>query len=935
MSKALAVLKVFFSLVSINSTESPSSVLSTGSTSRSTLARVTPQPSFSSTAYVGQAFRIPIPHDTLDAVSSEDITNLRFKMKTFHYGDIGSLSWVQFDARKREVYGFPMLGNAGRFFYKIILNDIITGALVNEIIFALRVEENGFQYSHELILNTGINFNQFMTMVNMRIDFATKLARYCFNERPAAILVKSFDKASRNLTVVFVNIPYSPCDEKTYSKLRKSLMDEKSHAIQPNFQNALTERFPIQSAYFKFFGACDPNLFGPEPPFEWGWLKHFLPVAILLCVVGIPVAISCLVNKYRTKPPVVQEKRIPRTLRRRNEDGADFTSHTVHFNNRYPSMLSVSNNSKEDCVGEDEKGVNAKANIPNGSPSSRHLTIPNATANRPRQGATTPTEKAKNQSPNQNSPYKSPYNREKGSFNVREMWDDDDDTERPPLNIPVYYTYKNNEEEQPSMLDGLFDMNFSGIAGNISTKLQGVKSMLNISQAETATEQEATKPLYETSNPGPSLSSKLKGLGKSMLNISTLTTNEPGMAAGTTSSYSPAPSLSTKLRDFGKSMLNISISEDKKDPENSFERQKAAYDDSDDSESYIYKPREYEDARSERQRYDDARRGSDFTRDDGSGGHPRHSIRRNTSEYELSQYNAPVRRHSTSSDYHNRAYDRYNNNHYNFGHDVPSAPQTNRKQSRESDFDDYPDFLFDVPSEPSLGGNTENEKSIFDADFDDDEDTPCLAKPTPIWNHVPVVKGRGGLGIESFALNEVKYQDYTNPHQYSNGPNRLRGKSLYSALGRNSYSSQSTLDFWDDDEYDRKMLSWKQSSKAKDDFFFSSFDDTSVSDLRRGKGGIPNGTKPHSKSQPKQGNSLLPDVGSLFSRDTRNARDTREKPPVVFTLGDEERELQEQEVERDNSMVDLIKTRVSNLLEPDGNVSKWFSGFSKSDNPVT
>lgn len=101
----------------------------------------------------------------------------------------------------------------------------------------------------------------------------------------------------------------------------------------------------------------------------------------------------------------------------------------------------------------------------------------------------------------------------------------------------------------------------------------------------------------------------------------------------------------------------------------------------------------------------------------------------------------------------------------------------------------------------------------------------------------------------------------------------------------------------------------------------------------KSKGGIPNGTKPQSKSKTSLGKSLLPDVGSIFSRD---ARDTREKPPVVFTLGgDDEEEEREHEIERDNSMVGLIKNKVSSLLEPDGNVSRWFSGLHKSDNYVT
>lgn len=948
MSKALTVLKVFFSLVSINSTEKPSSVSSSSTgPSRSTLATTKLTPNvFQGTAHVGRAFRIPIPQQTIDAVNGE-IKNPRFTMTTSNNGKILQTSWVQFDAKSREVYGFPLPGNVGTFTYKVVV-DSVKGDLKYEIIFKLRVKEDGIEYSHELILTTGTNFQRFMTNVEMRIDFATKLARYCFNEKPAKILVKSFNKASRNMTIVFANIPYSPCNEDTYSKLRSRILDEETNVIEQKFQNALTTRFPIESAHFKFFGACDPKLFGPDPPFQWGWLAHFIPVAILLSVVGIPVTISCLVKRSKTKRPVVQEKRTPRTLRRRNEDGTmDFTSHTVHFNNRYPSMLSVSNNSKEDGVGEDGKDHGGKANIPNGSPSSKHLTVPNATGGHPRQGTAAATDRTKN-SANQNNPFKFPFNvKDRASFNVRAMWDDDgDDTARPPLDIPVYYTYRNNDEEEPSMLNAVLDMNFSDIAGNISTKLRGVKSMLNISQAEIAERQEATKPFGESSTSGLSLSSKLKDLGKSMLNISAPTNESVG---ATSAGQTTLPSLSNKLRDFGKSMLNISIgaqSDDKKDSENSEECQKTSFDDSDDSESYIYKPREYEDVRSERQRYEDARRRPDFTRDDGSV--HRQSICRqsNASEYELSQY-IPARRHSStsdnqqrilsqgrrhsiSSDYHQRTQEHFDNYDYDFGE---GERKSNRRASRESDFDEYPDSLFDAPSEQGLEDKFDHEKSIFDTDFDD-EHTPCITKSTPIWNHVSAVKSRGGLGIESFPLIEVKYQDYTNPHQYTNG--RVpRGKPSYSALGSNSYSSQSTLDFWDDEEYERRN-SWKSSLRAKDDFF-TSFN-TSVPDLRRGKskGGIPNGTKPQSKSKASLGKSLLPNVGSLFSRDSRDVRDTREKPPVVFTLGDDDEEDErEQEMERDNSMVGLIKTKVSSLLEPDGNVSKWFSGFNKSDNPVT
>ena len=998
-------------------------------------------------AIVGQQFRIPVAED-LSGFLHGDIAKFTFAMKTFNYGDIRPKSWVQFNSRTREVYGFPLPGNAGIFFFKIIVSNS-TNALFLKVTFQLSVKAKGFETSHEVSLTIGTKFpyTEFMTNLNMRTDFVGKLARYCFNEKPSSIWIKTF--SPRRLTVAFVNIPYSPCLETTYSKLKSKLVDENSN-IKPQFQKALTKTFPVKSAQFKFFGSCDPNMFGPEKPFEWGFWKHLIPVAMILGIVGIPVSISCYANRRSRKRRVVEEPRRFRTLRPMNaDDGTGLTSCNVHLNNGYPSMVPVSNNSKEVSIGDHEKAHGGKSNIPNGSPASRTLTVPNALPNRPKQG-TDETKTKKN-------PFKFASAEERENFDVRAMWDDDNDEEQTPLNIPTYYTVKKNKEEEPSMMDAVLDMNFSNIAENISTKLKGVKSMLNIQgEAATNTTQE-TKP-YETKNAEPSLSTKLKGLGKSMLNLST---NETSMVVETPSADPGVSSLSTKLRDFGKSMLNLSLSaqgEGNKDVGNGTNLRKAAYYDSEDNDSYIYKPREYNNARTERQDYGDARRSYDGTRQDyyrtrnGYGesrggydglrhsyddaqrdhdfrrdwsavhGFSRHVNRRHsdTSEYEFARngydnsrggYDGLRHGYDDARQYHNharqgyddsrRSYDDANRN-YDFrrdrssGHGFPrhvnrrhsdtseyeltqynfqALPRSStleyqqttqkhhesyrhrpafeggglrRQSSREHDFDEYPDSLFDATSQHSL--KSEQEKSIFDTDFydADHEDTSCLVKPTPLWNHSPIGKERNSWGLTSFGMNDGKYQDYTNPHQYSNGPTRAQlRKPSYRALRTGSFSSQSTLDFWDDEGFDAKT-NWKQSSDQKTNFLSSIAN--SVPDLRRGhnKANIPNGMKPQSKSKQSHGNSYL--SRSLL---------TEEKPPVVYTLGDSDEEeykqrqqkqnhrhhqqqrqqqqqqQQGQEPDKKSSFVGLIKTGVSSILEPDSNVSKWFSGFQKSDNPVT
>lgn len=940
MSKALTVLKVFFSLVSINSTQDPP------------LTRV-------ERVYVGQAFRISFLEDFEDVIKGNQ-NELQFEMNINN-------NWMKFDNRpeKIEVYGFPLPGNAHNFDYNIKVKNS-TEALLHEITLKLLVGENGFKdarnftdkYSHEVILKTGIEFNyhRFMTRVDLRIDFVRKLADYCFNQEPNSVWIKAFNKDTKELTVIFVNIGYYPCHKETYMELRSRLVDKNSK-IQEEFQRALTGKFPIESVEFRFFGACDKNLLESEDSsFSWGLLKHFAPLAIIFAVVGIPVTISILVKRHirRNKRPA-QEERLPRTLRRRNEDGTEFTSHTVHFNNRYPSMLSPSNNSREENVGDEEKIHNGKANVANGSLGGRHLTVPNAHPSRPKQGAS-----ATNAGKNKKNPFKFASNEERAKFDVRAMWDDDDDDdEEEPLEIPTYYTYRNTAEGETSVFDAMLDMNLSDIAENISARLKDVKSMLTLDNTS-----QQHQPTHQSTNSGPSLPSRLKGLGKSMLNVS-LTTNGSDVTAGPSSGESATPSLSSKLRDFGKSMLNISTGSEtgKMDERTGWEVEEDSYEDSHEENYSYYNPRECNDAKSKQPFYSSAWRGyADHTRGDYSEvrhgyedsrqgydeaqpgydgeqryydsnakqsfdfmtdgrsemGFVRNFNRRlsntsgNTSEYELAQYNFAVRYDVSTAKYQHTKQDSLETN-----------SRATRRSSREDDFDEYPPSLFETSSETSLA--TEQEKSIFDTDYDlaSTDNRPTLTKPVPIWNQSSISKAREGP-------NDVKYHDYINPHQYSNGPRRVstRSRSSYNVLGNSSVSSQSTLDFWDDDEFGRNT-GWKQSSDMKSSFLASIAN--SVPDLRR-EVRKTNGKIPQKKYQ--QGNSLFSNVKSSLSG---------EKPPVVFTLGDsdQEEEVQQksqqkqQQPERKSSLVGMIKTGVSSILEPDSSVSKWFSGFQNCDNPVT
>lgn len=167
-------------------------------------------------------------------------------MKMYYYGDIFVLLWVQFNVRKCEVYGFFLLGNVGKFFYKMIV-DYKIGEVVLNVNFEFCVEVNKFSYSYELILIIGINFYQFMIKVVMRINFVIKLVSYFFNEKFKIIYLKLFDRVFRNLIVVFSNIFYFFCNEDMYKKLKFSVIDEEIQEFNEEFKKVLINRFLVKS----------------------------------------------------------------------------------------------------------------------------------------------------------------------------------------------------------------------------------------------------------------------------------------------------------------------------------------------------------------------------------------------------------------------------------------------------------------------------------------------------------------------------------------------------------------------------------------------------------------------------------------------------------------------------------------------------------------
>ena len=538
MSKALNVLKLFFSLVSINST---------AQVARDRPPRVL-MPLDRTVVYTGTAFSIPIPSDTF-VDEDGDTYNLRLKMTKENGEKLPR--WIGLNQEKRLVYGFPLKGNAPyTFTFSLFAYDRLNASSKRDL--SIQVEEQQFPHNHEIIVTTeNLRYQAYMTNLDLRYNLAKSLIGHVtqLSTVEAPLWVKHYDRDDREmtLTIVLKNLPNASCNKEAINDMATKLetLGRLSIGTGPPSGGKSKLEIRLKKVKVNFLGTCNRAPDAEKAPLIAGWLKHVLPILILLAVVGIPVTISIFVRRSKARA-ARERRRKANGLGRKREEDACF-NYTVHYNNRYPSMLSVSNNSREEGMTDDEV-------------TSRRVAIGNVKPKNAQNAG------ASNLSQNV---LKKPDNSKKPIKSMREMMyedDDDDDGEKVELNIPVYYNIRKGADvdEEASIMD----VNLSELAGNLSSKLMTIgKSVLSatgermdgnvVNEDPGLREDNTVNPVVNQAKAeslmsnSPSIPSKLVDFTKSVLNISQTQTRGPDEPTS-------GPSTLTKLKDFGKSVLSLS-----------------------------------------------------------------------------------------------------------------------------------------------------------------------------------------------------------------------------------------------------------------------------------------------------------------------------------------------------------------------------------------
>jgi hypothetical protein len=434
-------------------------------------------------SFVGQGFRFKVPDDTFyPTFYVGRKQNLQLSMFTINRGSISSNSWLRFDATTRYIYGFPLAGNEGKFSF--LLKASNSEGKTAEDVLRVRVRKNRGKHNHEFVFKTNFKLVNFVSNVFVRFNFVSRVARYVVNDDISSVWIKSFDKKRQQITIVLNTIPFSPCHKNLLKNIHKKFTTS-SGGVHPSFEKALSREFPISSVALKLIGPCNQAEKDDNSEFQWGVLKHLMPVLMLMFVVGVPVGISVVVHKrIKKKKAKLRDERKKRIRMVRMENKMDM----VYY--RYPSVLSVSNNSREEDATDDERSSTSKINIiPNGT-TPNGITPNGTTLNGTTPNGTTPNGNVPSSvnlavsstGINKQSNKKLNSNTKANTVNSLEAEKQTNCSAsrtvymgKSEMNIPVYFTKPKEEIKNES------DRPFAVIAESISSTLKGFgKSMWNL-----------------------------------------------------------------------------------------------------------------------------------------------------------------------------------------------------------------------------------------------------------------------------------------------------------------------------------------------------------------------------------------------------------------------------------------------------------------------
>lgn len=202
-------------------------------------------------AVAGKAFSIKIDGDTFADSDPDDVLTLQFLDK--HDNNISQNSWIQFDEKKREIYGLPLESDVSRHDFKVKATDK-AGASVEET-FEITVQQfkGSRSYNHEIAIKVKLE-KTFKTMVDWEIRLLRGVVEALEDGSIENIIVREVTQHNRDpksFTFIFTNdsLPKQHCP--------KQELDQLMTRLNKNALNiALENEFFVKSVDKELVGNC-------------------------------------------------------------------------------------------------------------------------------------------------------------------------------------------------------------------------------------------------------------------------------------------------------------------------------------------------------------------------------------------------------------------------------------------------------------------------------------------------------------------------------------------------------------------------------------------------------------------------------------------------------------------------------------------------------
>ena len=204
--------------------------------------------------HVGDILKYRVPPDAFEDLEDGNTRNLKLVFLDEYGLTIPPNSWIKFDIDRQTLYGLPMRKDMGHKMYQFAAMDTQGKVGRDNFEIVVRQAPHNHKVNHEFAITFKLNYDDFMTIVEKRINMASKVAKLYGDKDASGMKVTRINRGSVIFGWANTTLGSEPCPSHEIQQLWKILGNE-DNSLNQSFVYSMLP-YIVKEASLVPKGAC-------------------------------------------------------------------------------------------------------------------------------------------------------------------------------------------------------------------------------------------------------------------------------------------------------------------------------------------------------------------------------------------------------------------------------------------------------------------------------------------------------------------------------------------------------------------------------------------------------------------------------------------------------------------------------------------------------